>query len=431
MTLCLTLIEKSKTTSYCFPEGKVTIGRSPTCDLQVDPDAYIHVSRFHGRIVPEGPNAFCYEDLMSMHGSFHKGQELKGKLTLRRGDSIILGREGPELHVTWKQKRITGKDGTHIRRYQKDSPHFPLVFSESFLGKYRLYAKIATGGFGEVWKAVPTDGGTPVAIKLLNPLFLDPHHLGNTDRTSLIKRFSREAHVMHELANSGAPGFVKVHRWGDDPDRDYLYMIMDYVAAEPLDRLIVRDEFANPRQAMRTMYLVARVLESAHRFDFTDENGKHCRGVVHRDIKPNNILVDLEKEKVWLIDFGIAGISKGGDRLTAANITVGTLQFLPVESIEGDDITPTTDLWAFTVTMYLVFSKGRFPYQGKTRSELVAALRGGKITPIEVHRKDLPGALVDALNLSLSCNPKDRVQTAGEWARILGSLCKDSVYTGV
>ncbi|MCC6548222.1 protein kinase [Candidatus Sumerlaeota bacterium] len=425
MSLCLTVLEKGATTSHWFPDGKVTIGRSPTCDLQVDPTIHSHVSRFHGRFVRESPNVYSYEDLESMHGSYREAEELQGKVMLRRGESIFLGREGPEVHITWEEERITGKDGTHIRRYQKDSPHFPLIFSNGFRDQYRRYEKIATGGFGEVWKAKPMADDQPaLAIKLLNPLFLDPQHLGNTDRTSLIRRFARESHIMHLLAQSGAPGFVKVHQWGDEPERDYLYMIMDFVEAPPLDKLIIRDELDSLKKALRVLLAIAKALDAAHSFEFTDETGKPCKGVIHRDIKPNNILVDSSTDHVWLIDFGIAGVLKGGERLTAANITVGTLQFLPIESIETDVISTATDLWAFVLTMYLIFSKGRFPYHGKTRSELVTALRSGKLTPLQQYRKDLPQPLVDAINLSLSSNPRERVQSASEWARLISSQLK-------
>ena len=425
MSLCLTVLETGATISHWFPDAKVTIGRSPTCDLQLDPSVHSHVSRFHGRFVRESARVYSYEDLESMHGSYREGEELQGKIMLRRGDLISLGREGPEIHITWEEERITGKDGTHIRRYSKESPHFPLIFSDGFRDQYRRYEKIATGGFGEVWKAKPIkDNKGTVAIKLLNPLFLDPQHLGNTDRTSLIRRFARESHIMHLLGQSSIPGFVKVHRWGDEPERDYLYMIMDYVEAPPLDRLIVHDELRSTKKALRVLLAVARALNAAHSFEFTDETGKPCKGVVHRDIKPNNILVDAATDNVWLIDFGIAGVLKGGERLTAANITVGTLQFLPIESIETDVISPATDLWAFVLTMYLIFSKGRFPYHGKTRSELVTALRSGKLTPIEQYRKDLPPPLVDAINLSLSSNPKDRIPSAGEWVRLLSAQMK-------
>ncbi|HMX61992.1 MAG TPA: serine/threonine-protein kinase, partial [Candidatus Sumerlaeota bacterium] len=189
MSLCLTVLETGATISHWFPDAKVTIGRSPTCDLQLDPTVHSHVSRFHGRFVRESARVYSYEDLESMHGSYREGEELQGKVMLRRGDLISLGRDGPEIHVTWEEERITGKDGTHIRRYSKESPHFPLIFSDGFRDQYRRYEKIAMGGFGEVWKAKPIkDNKGTVAIKLLNPLFLDPQHLGNTDRTSLIRR---------------------------------------------------------------------------------------------------------------------------------------------------------------------------------------------------------------------------------------------------
>lgn len=424
MPLCLTIVEKNgRTYSRCFQRDRVTIGRSPTCDLQLDPAVYTNVSRFHGRVIREDDgNHYFYEDLISMHGSYYKGRELSSKLALKRGDTIALGRDGPEIHITWEEKRITGQEGTHIRRYQKDSPNFPLAFSTEFLNSCESYEKIASGGFGEVWRGTRLDGAGSVAIKLLNPLFLDPKVFDLTDRQSLIRRFAREAHLMHVLGETGTQGLLHIHGWGDDPERDYLYIIMDYVEAQSLDRAIFRETMNSPRKVVALMLQVARILAMIHNYDFLDIDGKPCHGVVHRDIKPNNILIDLNEEKVWLIDFGIAGIVRGGDRLTSISITVGTLQFLPIEAVDNQVISPTTDLWAFTVTMYLVFSRGRFPYQGKSRSELSNALKAGRFQPIESHRQDLPPPLVEAINASLSANVHDRVPTAHEWVEILSNL---------
>src|SRR5690606_4010044 len=124
----------------------------------------------------------------------------------------------------------------------------------------------------------------------------------------LIRRFVREAELTHALHISGCPSIVPVHFWGDDPDRDFLFIVMDYVEGESLDKTIFKYDMIPESKACRYLLHVIQGLDYAHTFEWLNEEGGVLKGVVHRDIKPNNILVDSKTDHAWLVDFGIAGI---------------------------------------------------------------------------------------------------------------------------
>ncbi len=422
MNICITVIERNNSvTSFVFEKGEVTMGRSSSNDLRFDAIIYEQISRNHGRVALDRFGGLFYEDLGSKHGSFIDGKAILGKKLLERGDAVRISPDGPVISVMWPQERVTGHDGTHLRSHV-DSPYFPLCFSEGFIERFHHYEKLAAGGFGEIWKATPKDGSTPVAIKLLHPMLLNPEHIQTVDRNSLVRRFAREARIQHLLSESGAPATVKVHSWGDDPFRDYLYIIMDLIDGRSFDRVIISEGLMSQDRVIRYMLPIVRALEAAHSFEFVDDVGKQCRGVVHRDVKPNNILIEAATDEPKLLDFGVAGIIQGGDRLTMNNVTVGTLQYLPPESLQSGELGAATDLWGFAVTMYLALSGGRFPYDGYSKSELLGSLELGKIVPIRAHRVDLDIRLCDALMFSLSPAPERRLQTAREWIELLEEI---------
>ncbi len=421
--ICATIIERNgKVISSVFQKEEIFGGRSSSNEIRIDPTVYTQVSRKHCRISRIDDDNYLFEDLGSTHGSYIDGRPIKGEYKLKRGDVITLGRDGPAVAITWPFPRVTGQEGTHLRLRVRHSASFPLAFSDGFIDRFDYYEKLASGGFGEVWRGIPIDGGRPLAIKLMHPELLDPDNLREDDRESLIRRFAREARVTHLLSESGAPAIVRVHSWGDDPFRDYLYIIMDLIEGQSLDKLIFRRPMMAPEVVATYMAQIARGLEAAHNFIWQDDNDKTLKGVVHRDIKPNNLIIEEDNRLAWIVDFGVAGIQEGGERLTATNITVGTYQFLPLESIEENLITPATDLWGFAVTMYLTLSRGRFPYVGRQRSELVQAIRHGEMIPITAYRNDLSQDWMDMLSKSLNPNPEQRVQSAGEWADFLEAV---------
>lgn len=419
--ICITVTEPAGSVyTLVFRKNEIALGRSPENDVRFDSQLYGMISRRHARIKVLADGRIIFQDLGSTQGSFVGSRKLAKPLILQRDDAVTLGHEGPTVCISWPRGRITGQEGTHIQFHARNAPHFPLVFSQSFIERFNSYKKIGMGGFGEVWQADPIGGASEsVAIKLMHPLFLDPEYLGTQDRKSLVRRFSREARIQHLLSQSGVPSTVNVHEWGDDPDRDYIYMIMEHIAGTPFEQLVCAKPGLAPHRVAAYMRDVASALHAAHNFQFEDENGSPCRGVIHRDVKPNNILINNKTDRAVLLDFGIASIMQGGERLTATSVTVGTHQFLPPEALKGGKATPATDLWGFSVTLYLALSQGRFPYRGETETELLDSIIAGRIIPIHGFRSSIPPAITEALALSLDPNPANRIQTADEWVKIL------------
>jgi serine/threonine protein kinase len=423
MAICVTLVENNgRVTSQVFDKEKVTIGRSAVNDVRPDPILHSQVSRVHGSVALQPDGTYCYEDLGSTQGSYFEGRELRAPLKLKRGDSVVLGKDGPRLCFTWGTPRVTGRDGTHYKA-QRPTPAFPLAFSEAFFDRFRRYEKIAAGGFGEVWSTVSEEDGRRLAIKLMHPSLLAPDALNDEDRASLVARFSREARLTFLLSRSGAPSIVKVHDYGDDPARDFIYIIMDHVVGYSFDRIITPKEPLSLARVARYMSDVARGLDAAHNFVWTLEDGVKRRGVLHRDIKPNNLLIEEATDKCWIVDFGVAGIQEGGDRLTATNITVGTHHFLPPESIADGTYDVGTDLWGFTMTLFVALSGGRFPFPLDIKADSIRAQYEATYTSLRRFRPDLPEELVQAIDRSLEAAPSRRIQSAADWVRQLSPYC--------
>lgn len=425
--LCLTVSERNgRVFSLVFEKEEITIGRAQEMDVRFSSSIYTMISRRHGRFTRDEEGQIIYEDLGSTQGSYLGRKKISEPVAIGREDAVTIGLDGPAVSITWPIERVTGKEGTHIRFYSRKNPHFPLVFSEGFLGKFNSYKRIGTGGFGEVWRAVPANGDKPVAVKLLHPLLLDPEYIGTQDRESILRRFVREAHVMQGLSESKAPGIVTVHSWGDDPHRDYVYIIMELVDGYSLDKIITKNEVLDERFVSRVMLDVCKALDAAHNFEFLDVTGGACHGVIHRDVKPHNILVNTKTGQSWLVDFGIAGIVTGGERLTMSSMTIGTRQFLPPEALESAIYGPKTDLWGVAVTLYLCLAGGRFPFRGDNEIELLETMKRNAAIPIHAWRSGLHPELAEALRKGLDPDPDSRLQTAREWADVFESVIKEA-----
>ena len=424
--ICITVLDLSgEPQSLVFDQDEVTVGRSLSCDVPFDPSVHPHISRIHGRLFRRESGEWTFEDAGSKHGSYINGFRIENPIALKRGDKVSLGAPDSCIVITWPTPRITGNEATYLKYLDRERIHFPLAFSRSFLGKYKVYKKIGAGGYGEVWLAEPQDDNAKsVAVKLLHPDLLTLGNLEANERLKLIQRFSREARLTRLLGESNTPGVVKVHDWGDDPDRDYLFLVMDYVQGCSLERLIFRRPMLEPQPAAHYLFQIARTLQAAHEFKWTDDGGTQRQGIVHRDIKPANILIDEKTNDAWIVDFGIAAIEEGGERLTATNTALGSIRFLPPEALFSSQIATTVDLWAFAVTAYLLLSRGHFPYSGSKITELYQNMREGKITPLSYYRFDLDKQFTEALHSSLDPDLEKRIQTAAEWVQLLEPLAK-------
>jgi serine/threonine-protein kinase len=252
--------------------------------------------------------------------------------------------------------------------------------------RYRLQLKIAIGGMGEVWQAKDELIQRQVAIKVLKEEYLsDP---------SFLERFRTEARSAARVEHEG---IANVYDYGEDSSSAYL--VMELVPGESLSRVIEREKKLRDAKVLDIIAQTARALAAAH-----------SRGLIHRDIKPGNLLITPDG-RVKITDFGIARV---GDQvpLTKTGQVMGTVQYLAPEQATGKVSTPATDLYSLGVVAYEALS-GRRPFTGENQLAIAMA-----------HINEMPPALPDSVdprlqNLVLSClakKPNQRPESAASLA---------------
>ena len=255
-----------------------------------------------------------------------------------------------------------------------------------FDGRYRIERKLGAGGMADVYLAEDQELGRRVAIKILNS-----RH-GNDDQ--FIERFRREA---KNAAALNHPNIVSIYDRGEAEDT--YYIAMEYLDGRTLKELIVSRGAAPINVAIE----YARQILSALRF-------AHRHGIVHRDIKPHNVLVDGEG-RVKVTDFGIA--RAGTSQMTETGSIVGTAQYLSPEQAKGGEIDPRSDLYSLGVVLYELLT-GKTPFDGETPVEIAMKHLSTTPKPPSSLRPDVPRELDMVVMRALAKNPDERYQSADE-----------------
>lgn len=249
-------------------------------------------------------------------------------------------------------------------------------------GRYRLVSLIATGGMGEVWVANDEVILRDVAIKILKPEYLsDPNFL---------ERFRTEA---RHAAMVNHEGIANVFDYGEDGGSAYL--VMEKVPGESLAKVLEVEISLPERKVLNIIAQTARALYAAH-----------TQGLVHRDIKPGNLLITPDND-VKITDFGIARVADQVS-LTATGQVMGTVQYLAPEQATGKAATPSTDIYALGVVAYEALA-GRRPFTGESQM----AIAMSHINDAPPALPDFVGAEVGALVMNcLAKKPEDRPANA-------------------
>ncbi len=241
---------------------------------------------------------------------------------------------------------------------------------------------------GEVYRAVDTVGDRAVAIKLL-PATADRHHAD---------RLRREAEIAAGLTD---PHIVQVLDAGTDDTDGKLYLAMRLVEGADLKRVLAGTRLDPPR-AIRLLGEVARALDTAH-----------ASGVVHRDVKPSNILVDAD-DHAHLTDFGIARpLDPEVTRLTVTGAYVGTLDYIAPEQLRGLDVTPAADVYSLACVLYECLT-GKVPFPSADPAEKIAAQLNSVPPAPSVFDPRLPPALDLVLAAGTDKDPRRRYGSAGQ-----------------
>ncbi|HET7564568.1 MAG TPA: serine/threonine-protein kinase [Gemmatimonadaceae bacterium] len=252
---------------------------------------------------------------------------------------------------------------------------------------YALEDEIGRGGMSVVYRARDLRLNRPVAIKVLPPeLAYDP---------AVSARFTREAQTSAQLAHAHiVPIF-------DVGERDGIaYLVMAHVSGGSLATLLAHE----PRQSIdEVRRLVAEVADAL--------GYAHGRGVIHRDIKPDNILLDGESGRAMVTDFGIARAIEAGTRLTVTGIAVGTPAYMSPEQAAGErEIDGRSDIYSLGVLAYQMLT-GRLPFSASNSMAMMVKHMTEKPRPIAELRPDTPKAMREAIERALAKAPEDRWPT--------------------
>ena len=253
-------------------------------------------------------------------------------------------------------------------------------------GRYRLDERIAGGGMGDVWRGTDEVLGRTVAVKILLPALLD--------EPGFAERFRGEARTM---ATINHPGVVDVYDYGSD--QQLAFLVMEYVEGDALSRTLSRVGRLTPA---RTMALVAQAADALQ--------AAHANGIVHRDVKPGNLLVRPNGTLV-LTDFGIARSALVG-QLTVAGSVLGTASYISPEQASGAVATAASDVYALGVVAYQCLS-GHRPFDGATPIEIAMKHVRDNPRPLPA---DIPPAVRSIVDRAMAKDPGARWPTAAAMA---------------
>jgi eukaryotic-like serine/threonine-protein kinase len=288
------------------------------------------------------------------------------------------------------------------------------------LGPYEIQSPLGAGGMGEVYRARDTRLDRTVAVKIL------PTHLSNNPEAK--QRFEREARAISSLNH---PNICTLHDVGHQDGIDFL--VMEYLEGETLADRLAQGPLP-PEQVLRYGIEICEGLERAHK-----------SGVVHRDLKPGNVI--LTKTRAKLMDFGLAKamtvenppssgltatlMSPAGDHpLTAQGTVVGTFQYMSPEQVEGKEADARGDIFALGAVLYEM-ATGKRAFTGKSQASIVAAILASDPQPISVIQPMAPPALDRVVKNCLAKDPDDRFQSVHDLKLQLKWIAEGGSRAGV
>lgn len=262
------------------------------------------------------------------------------------------------------------------------------------IGKYTVLRMLGRGGAGVVYECLDPDLDRSVAIKNLLPA-------EDAEGQEHLERFRREAQALARMAH---PNIVRIYDY-DDRSEDFPFIVMEFVESGSLRQLLDPDHPMPPARAVSLVCQVLAGLAATHRI-----------GVIHRDIKPGNIL--MRGDLPLLADFGIARIAD--KRSTMVGTVIGTAHYMAPEQLLGGEIDERADIWSTGVLLYQMLT-GRQPFDGANALAIMDAIRNS--TPVPPSEHCLPGLISGALDQvvlkALAKRPEDRYASADAFAQAL------------
>ena len=351
---------------YVLGGTPITVGRKEGNTIVID---HPKVSRQHANVTLSAGQAVI-TDLGSSNGVYVNGDKIDATATLATGDEVAIG-------------------GTTFRFIGDDEPQ-----AKPFIPGYSVEEEIAQGGMGAVYRAIQKSMDREVALKVLHRQF--------AQRQDFVNRFVQEARSAGKLSH---PNIIGVHDVGKAGDT--YYFTMELVRGSDLSELMEKRQMEFP-EVCRIAARVADALDYAHQ-----------RGIVHRDIKPDNIMVTATGE-VKLADLGIAKVFEADESIGAdgKKKVLGTPFYMSPEQARGEAVDGRSDVYSLGCSIYHVLA-GQPPFDGDSNRDIMLKHLSDEPTPLAQLVPGLPKEVVAAVQALMQKDVAKRVQTAAEASRIL------------
>ena len=355
---------------------------SPTCKAKVPPLARAVLESCLGEN-PDGQFVDCDSLIASLDdltGQLPDDRAASNSETPSAGSVIVVsGDTPPQGRVVVSTNPTRAGENQDMNANSNQIPKLPF----ERLGHFRILERIGHGGMGDVYRGYDESLDRYVAIKVL------PAELARDE--DFVRRFQAEAAAVAKLPH---PNVVPIYFIGEDAGHQFF--AMQFIEGESLAQRLARQKRLPVEQAVEIIAQCLTGLASAHR-----------QGLVHRDIKPGNVLLETSSGRAMLVDFGLVRRIDGGTQHTATGVVMGTVDYIAPEQARGQPVDGRADIYSLGVMFYQLLA-GRLPFVADTPTTMIFQHAYEEPFPLRRAAPDVPPPLVDIIALMMAKEPAER-----------------------